>query len=97
MVWTENDANFIINIYEKHLQIFCKVLTYFSIYLLSQKTSFKAFSAYLYTIYCDSCTEETFDISFLFSFTIKLKVQGATMKDGACIFGQHGNEILYFY
>ena len=66
MVWTENDTNFIINIYGKHLQIFCKVLTYFSIYLLSQKTLLKAFSAYLYTIYCDSSTVETFDISFLF-------------------------------
>ena len=37
--------------------------------------------------------EGSFDIS-LFRLTYVL---GATMKDDACIFGQHGNEILYFY
>ena len=37
--------------------------------------------------------EGTFDIS-LFRLSYVL---GATMKDDACIFGQHGNEILYFY
>ena len=63
MVWTENDTNFIINIYGKHLQIFCNVVTYFLIHLLSQKRQFRDFLAYLYTIYCKSSTEGTFDIS----------------------------------